>query len=106
MTINEPVDLPGPDHRAGPPRKSNAFWRTILQVGPATALGLLLILPEVLKSVTDAFGEQLPPELYAWLISITATLTLVSAVIAKIMAHPKVQAWLAEHAAFFAAFKK
>lgn len=99
------TDRPGPDHRADTPAP-NAFWRTMLQVGPAAALGLLVILPQVLQSIVDGFGRDLPPELYAYLVSLTATLTLVSAITAKVMSHPTVQQWLTEHAAFFAAFKK
>lgn len=101
---NEPIDLPGPDHRADP--KPNAFWRTFLQVGPAAAVSLLLILPQVLQSIIDGFGRELPPELYAWLVSITAALTLAAAIVAKVMARPDVQEWLARYAPFFAATKK
>lgn len=99
-----PVDLPGPDHRADP--KPNAFWRTLLQVGPPAALSLLVILPAVLQDVLNSFGESLPPGLYAALVGITATLTLISAILAKLMARPDVQRWLAQYAPFFAATKK
>lgn len=94
----------GPRHAAAP--TSNAFWRTMLQVGPAAAVALLLILPAVLQSILDGFGRQLPPELYAWLVSITATITLIASIAAKVMARPDVQAWLAKYAPFFAATKK
>lgn len=101
--MTEPIDVPGPDHRAE--TKSNAFWRTVLQVGPAAALALLLILPSILQSIIDDFGDQLPPGLYAVLVSITAALTLTAAIVAKVMARPDVQEWLAKHAKFFAARK-
>lgn len=105
--MSEPVDVPGPDHRAEVPAgKSNAFWRTILQVGPAAALALLLILPQVLEDVLAVYGEQLPPELYLWLVGFTATLTLICGILAKIMAHPAVQHWLSTYAPFFSATKK
>lgn len=100
----ENVDLPGPDHRAEP--KSNAFWRTLLQVGPAAALSLLVILPEILQMVVDSFGESLPPRVYAVLAAITAGVTLVAGILAKVMAMPVVQAWLAKYAPLFAATKK
>lgn len=101
----EPVDhLPGPDHRAEP--KQNAFWRTFVQVGPAAAISLLLILPQVLQSIVDGFGRDLPPELYAWLVSVTAGITLAASILAKVMARPDVQEWLAKYAPFLAATKK
>jgi hypothetical protein len=99
----EPVDLPGPDHRA--PAKSNAFWRTFLQVGPAAALGLLVILPQVLQSIVDGFGRELPPDVYAALVAFTAGITLIASIAAKVMARPDVQGWLAKYVPFFAATK-
>lgn len=106
-TTDPPVDLPGPDHRAEPGTGApNAFWRTLLQVGPAAAFGLLLILPQILQTVTDQFGQQLPPEVYAALLAITATVTLVAAIAAKVMSIPAVQVWIARYAPFFAATKK
>lgn len=103
---HEPVDVPGPDHRAEPAGKPNAFWRTILQVGPAAAVSLLLILPQILQEILDAYGEALPPEVYAWLAGVTATVTLVAGILAKVMSMPRVQEWLAKYARFFAAEKK
>lgn len=100
----EPIDLPGPDHRAT--TNPNAFWRTMLQVGPPAALTLLVILPAVLQDVLDSFGESLPPGLYAVLVGITGTLTLVAGILAKVMARPDVQRWLADYVPFFAAEKK
>lgn len=98
------LDLPGADHRAEA-EKSNAFWRTILQVGPSAALGLLLILPQILEEILTAYGEQLPPELYAWLVGATATITLVAGILAKVMAMPRVQQWIARWLPFFRAAK-
>lgn len=100
-----PDRTPGPDHRAE--TKPNApFWRTLLQVGPAAALSLLVILPEVLQSVLDGFGDSLPPGLYAALVAITAAVTLAAGILAKVMAHPAVQGWLAKYLPLFAATKK
>lgn len=105
MTNPDPLDLPGPDHRAE--TKSNApFWRTLLQVGPAAALGLLVILPQILQDVLDTFGESLPAGLYAALVAITAALTLIAGILAKLMARPDIQAWLTKYLPFFAATKK
>lgn len=79
-----------------------AFWRTALQVGPAAAVGLLLILPSILQSIVDGFGRELPPDIYSALVGVTATLTLVSAILAKVMARPDVIAWTKKYLPFFA----
>lgn len=99
------VDVPGPDHKAETVVKPNAFWRTILQVGPFAALSLLLILPQVLEEILTAYGEQLPPEVYAVLVSVTAAITVIAGIAAKVMANPAVQAWIAKYAPFFRATK-
>lgn len=101
---HEPVDLPGPDHRAET-GKPNAFWRTILQVGPAAALSFLLLLPQVLEEILEAYGEQLPPAVYAWLVGATATVTLIAGILAKVMSMPRVQAFIAQYLPFFRATK-
>jgi hypothetical protein len=102
--MTEPIDIPGPDHRAVvvPTAPNKAFWRTALQVGPATAVSLLLILPSVLQDILDNFGRQLPPDIYAVLVSVTAGVTLVASIIARVMANPKVVEWTREHVPFFA----
>lgn len=108
--MTEPIiDAPGPDHRAEPTgasAPSKAFWRTALQVGPTAAISLLLILPEVLQSVVEGFGRQLPPDVYAVLVSITAGVTLLAAIAAHIMAKPKVVEWFKTYVPFFAPQKK
>jgi hypothetical protein len=100
------ANLQGPEHRAAATAPNKAFWRTALQVGPTAALALLVILPEVLQSIVDGFGRQLPPELYAVLVTITGSVTLVAAIVARVMANPKVIAWTAQYAPFFAPQKK
>lgn len=105
MESSDTVDLPGPDHRAE--TKPNApFWRTLLQVGPAAAVSLLLILPAILQDVLDTFGTTLPAGVYAALAAITAALTLAAGILAKLMARPDVQGWLAQYLPIFAATKK
>lgn len=104
--MTEPIiDTPGPDHRAEPTgaaAPNKAFWRTALQVGPASALALLVILPQVLQEILDGFGRQLPPDLYAVLVSVTAGVTLAASIAAKIMANPGVIEWFKKYAPFFA----
>ena len=89
-----------------PTAPNKAFWRTALQVGPQAAVALLLILPQILQSILDGFGRELPPEIYGWLTAVTATITLVAAITAKVMARPDVQAWISRYAPFFAPVKK
>lgn len=105
--MTEPVDKPGPDHRAETATTPNkAFWRTLLQVGPTAALALLVILPTVLQDILDNFGHQLPPGLYSALVAITAGLTLISAIIARVMANARVLEWTKKYLPFFAPAKQ
>lgn len=98
-----PIEVPGPDHRAVLPTAPNkAFWRTALQVGPPAALALLVLLPGLLQSILDGFGRQLPEQVYGVLAGAVAALTLVSAIIAKVMAYPGVLEWTRKYAPFFA----
>lgn len=95
------------EHAAVLPTAPNkAFWRTLLQVGPAAALALLVILPQVLQSILDGFGRQLPPDLYAVLVTVTAAVTLVAGIIARVMANPLVIEWFKKYAPFFAPQKQ
>lgn len=73
--------VPGPDHRAE--AKPNAFWRTLLQVGPPAVLGLLVILPQILQEVVDSFGDSLPAGLYGVLVAITAAVTLIAGILRR-----------------------
>lgn len=102
------AETPGPDHRAVvvPTAPAKAFWRTALQVGPAAAVSLLLILPSVLQDILDNFGRQLPPDLYPVLVSITAGVTLVASILARLMANARVIEWTRKYAPFFAPQKQ
>lgn len=103
----EPIDTPGPEHRAVPAIAPNkAFWRTALQVGPVAAVSLLLILPEVLQGIVDGFGRELPPGIYTVLVSVTGGVTLAASITARVMANPKVTDWLRKYAPFFSPDKK
>jgi hypothetical protein len=95
---------PGPDHRAASPvlTQSKAFWRTALQIGPAALLSLCLILPEILEEFVQRFGTQLPDGLRLWLLGLAGTLTLLASISAWFMSNPKVLAWTAKYARFFA----
>lgn len=102
---------PGPDHLAvpvasGPTAPSKAFWRTVLQVGIPALIGLVGILPEVLQTIVDGFGQELPQGLTLWLAGAAVTLTAASATLARIMASERVLAWTRAYAPFFAPQKQ
>lgn len=87
-----PQEGTGPEHRAVPVlTPSRAFWRTVLQVGPASALALLGFLPPAIQIVLDGFGRHLPGEMYAWLAGAAVVITAASATIARLMALAKAQ---------------
>jgi hypothetical protein len=97
-----PVDLVGPDHRAEPATDPNkAFWRTVLQVGPAALLGIVGILPEVIQVTIDGFGQHLPEGFRVWMLASAVTLTAFSATAARIMALPRVLELTRKYAPFF-----
>lgn len=98
----EPVDQPGPDHRAEPTTDPNkAFWRTVLQVGPAALVGIAGLLPEVIQVIIDGFGQHLPPGFRVWMLASAVTLTAFSATVARIMALPRVLELTQKYAPFF-----
>jgi len=105
--MTEPIDVPGPDHRAEPVlTPAKAGWRTVLQVGPAAILSLVVILPMIIEDIVDGFGRQLPDELRVWLLGAALFLTTVAAVAARIMARKEVLDWFTKYAPFFALPKK
>lgn len=107
--MTEPIDLPGPDHRAEPtgaPEPSKAFWRTALQVGPAALISLVLILPAIIQDTVAQFGAHLPDGFRLWLLGFASVLTLLASWAARIMARPDVIEWFKKYAPFFAPQKK
>lgn len=99
-----PTNPPGPDHRADAPvlTQAKAFWRTALQIGPAAVLSLVVILPEVLRGIVTQFGVSLPEGLRAGMLAVAGFLTLLSSITAYVMSNPRVLAWTAKYARFFA----
>jgi hypothetical protein len=79
-----------------------ATVRTAVEVGIPAFLGLLVLLPLVIKEILDGFGEQLPPGLYAWLAGAAVTITAVSATLARIAAIPGVIEWTRKYLPFLA----
>lgn len=98
----------GPDHRAEPAatEPNKAFWRTVLQVGPAAVLALVGILPEVIQEVVAGFGQHLPDGFRAWLLAAAVTLTAFAATAARVMALPRVIELTRKYAPFFSPTKK
>lgn len=94
------------DHRAEATEPNKAFWRTVLQVGPAAVLALVGILPEVIQEVVHGFGQHLPEDFRVWLLGAAVTLTAFSATVARIMALPRVIELTREYAPFFSPTKK
>lgn len=101
-----------PKHRAatGSSTQEQNPWRTVLrtviQVGPVAVFALLVVLPPVLNDVLVTFGEQLPPGIYTVLAATAGALTLIAAITARVMAHPKVNELLRKYAPAAAPEKK
>lgn len=71
-------------------RPWRATWRTVVQVGiPAFAI-LLGVLPEVLETVIDGMGDQLPDGLRAWLAGSALFITALAGTLARLAAIPAV----------------
>jgi hypothetical protein len=93
------------DHEATPTQAEfpgRAALRTAVQVGIPAFLGLLLILPQIIQTVLDGFGQHLPPELYAWLAAAAAVITAASATLARLAAIPGVIDWTRRFLPFLA----
>jgi hypothetical protein len=106
--MTEPVDRPGPDHRAEPTTTApdKAFWRTVLQVGPLALIALVGVLPEVIQITVEGFGAHLPENFRLQLLGYATALTALSATIARIMASARVLEWTRKYAPFFSPTKK
>jgi hypothetical protein len=98
--MSEPTD--GRHEAVAVVTPSQAFWRTVLQVGPLAVITLVGVAPEVIDVVLDGFGSHLPPEVYAYMAGLAVTLTALSATAARVMALSKVQDALKKLAPIFA----
>lgn len=79
-----------------------ATIRTLVQVGIPAFIGLAFILPLIIQEILAGMGEQLPPELQAWLIGFAALISAVTATLARIMAIPGVIEWTRRYLKFLA----
>ena len=82
------------DHRAESTTQAQfpgrAVIRTVVQVGIPAFLAFAGLLPEVVETIVDQFGEQLPEGFRLWMLAVAAGVTGVAAVITRIMAFPSV----------------
>lgn len=95
------------DHEAVPATTQARFpWqaaiRTAFQVGIPAFVGLLLILPPIIQTILDGFGQHLPPALYAWLAGAAVVITAASATLARLAALPGVIEWTRKYLPFLA----
>lgn len=82
---------PGTPTQVAHPGK--AALRTMVQVAIPTLLFLLLVLPLVIEAVLAE--PSLPDNLRAWLLGVSAAITAVAGIVARIMAIPALQPLLA-----------
>jgi len=81
---------------------NRAALRTAVQTAIPAFVGLLLILPPILQTIVDGFGQHLPAGLTLWLAGAAATITAASATIARISAIPGVIEWTRKYLPFLA----
>lgn len=70
-----------------------AALRTAVQTAIPAFIGLLIILPLIIQSIVEGFGQHLPASLYLWLTGAATVITAASATLARIAAIPGVIAW-------------
>lgn len=70
--------------------KLQRVLRTIVQSGIPAFLGFAIVLPQII----EAFGLPVDSELRLWLVGVAAVVTAVAAAITRVMAIPRVNAWL------------
>jgi hypothetical protein len=83
-----------------------AAVRTAVQVGIPAFVGLLGILPLIIQTIVEGFGQHLPPSIYLWLTGAATLITAASATLARISAIPGVIAWTRQYLPWLAPDKK
>lgn len=79
-----------------------ATLRTLVQVALPAFIGLAFILPLIIQEILAGMGEQLTPEIRAWLIGFAAIISAITATLARIMAIPGVIEWTRRYLKFLA----
>jgi len=94
------------DHLAPAPTQAKfparAALRTAVQVGIPAFVGLLVIVPLILQTIVDGFGQHLPEGLRLWLLGAAAVITAASATLARIASTPGVIEWTRRYLPFLA----
>ncbi|HEY1158603.1 MAG TPA: hypothetical protein VGE95_20260 [Arthrobacter sp.] len=67
-----------------------AVIRTIVQVGIPAFLAFAGLLPEVVQTIVEQFGEHLPEGFRLWMFAVAAGVTAVAGAITRVMALPRV----------------
>lgn len=83
----EPTQVQQPGRAA-----MRTFWQSFIP----GVIGVVLLLPEVLRIIAGELGDVLPPNLRVWLLGAVTVVSGIASALAKIMAIPKVNRWL-EH---------
>lgn len=98
------------DHLATPTTQAanpnRAALRTALQTAIPAFLGLLVILPPIIQTIVDGFGQHLPDSFRLWLAGAAAGITALSATLARVMAIPGVIEWTRAYLPWLAPDKK
>jgi heme/copper-type cytochrome/quinol oxidase subunit 3 len=71
-----------------------AAWRTFVEVLVAMPTVLLILSGLLALIAQDAFSQYLPPSWVAWLLAASVFTAALAALLARILAHPPIDAWL------------
>jgi hypothetical protein len=69
-------------------------WRAVARTVLAVLIGVGLVVPLVVTIVLEQFDVYLPPAAKAWLLAASAFTVALSGAVTRIIAIPKVDAWL------------
>jgi hypothetical protein len=72
-----------------------ASWRTAIQAALGVLLTAGVVVPIVVTILNEQLGKWLPDAWEAWLVGAAAFVAALSAGVARVMAIPAVDAWLA-----------
>ena len=69
-------------------------WRAVARTVLAVLIGVGLVVPLIVTIVLEQFDVYLPPAAKAWLLAASAFTVALSGAVTRIIAIPKVDAWL------------
>lgn len=73
-----------------------AAIRTAVQVGIPAFLTIAVVVPLIVQILLEELGERMPDSVRLWLIAAAALITSAATILARVMAIPAVNAWLAK----------